>query len=379
MKRTSAAIVLLAGLGGCTSPDKQTVEGARPFNKAVVAKSMSVMPDVVQASAKGTAGQSDVVTADARGNATGGISQTAGFSRVNGMSGPGCAVGPDGSCNTGNGLPPYGPTTSGFRQMIGHGAGIMPVPAMGVPGAVAFPGGLGGPGSGMYSGQYMGGRTSVRFANPPGMKITWQTAGGFSDNGLEAPARYNFPQANMYRLRLSGIPNRPGKNYYPTLEVYPATAKTITFLSHSTVPVTFTDEDFEQVNAGNLVVKVIYLPDEKYQDLVGAAGADEVVSTRLEPGVNPIEEANRRGTILAVIRIGNADLQDPNTPPLDAPVGFGMAGMPSMPNPAVPRPTTMPAPAAPTTMMPAPLPGTVKTPGMTVAAPKTITLPATTR
>jgi len=367
MKRTTAAIVLLAGLGGCASPDKQTVEGARPFNKAVAARTMSAMPDVVQASAKTMPGQADVVTADGRGSMAGGVSQTAGFSRVNGMGGSaGCA---DGSCNTGNGLPPYGPTTSGFRQAIGHGAGILPVPAMGVPGAVAFPGGMGGPGSGMYSGQFMGGRTSVRFANPPGMKITWQTAGGFPDNGLEAPARYNFPQANMYRLRLSGIPNRPGKNYYPTLEVYPATAKTVTFLSHSTVPVTFTDEDFEQVNAGNLVVKVIYLPDEKYQDLAGAAGADEVVSTRLEPGVNPIEEANRRGTILAVIRIGNADLQDPNTPPLDAPVGM-MGPMPT----GMPTRTTM-MPSVPSlvpgmpTATPAPLPGTVKP----------ISLPPTTR
>ena len=45
--------------------------------------------------------------------------------------------------------------------------------------------------------------------------------------------------------------------------------------------------------AGNYVVKVVYLPYPQFQDLA-TAGPDEVVSTRLEPGVDPIAEAVRR-------------------------------------------------------------------------------------
>ena len=68
---------------------------------------------------------------------------------------------------------------------------------------------------------------------------------------------------------------------------------------------------FEQAAAHNFVVKVIYLPDPQYQDLA-ATGPDEVVSSRLEPGVDPIVEAKRRGSILAIIRLGNCfDLLDP--------------------------------------------------------------------
>ena len=117
---------------------------------------------------------------------------------------------------------------------------------------------------------------------------------------------------------------------YPTLEVVPAKAKTCTFLAHSAVPVSFTEEDFEQVAAGNFVVKVIYLPDPQFQDLA-ATGPDEVVSSRLEPGVDPIVEAMRRGSILLVIRLGNIDLEAPNTPAMDAPNPF-------CPPPAPPRP-----------------------------------------
>ena len=43
-------------------------------------------------------------------------------------------------------------------------------------------------------------------------------------------------------------------------------------------------------------------------------GADEIVSTRLEPGADPVAEAQKRGTILAVIRLGNIDLENKASP-----------------------------------------------------------------
>ena len=55
---------------------------------------------------------------------------------------------------------------------------------------------------------------------------------------------------------------------------------------------------------------MIYLPDAEHQDVV-LAGAETLVSTRLEPGKDPIIEAEKRGSIMAIIRIGNKDLQAP--------------------------------------------------------------------
>ena len=60
--------------------------------------------------------------------------------------------------------------------------------------------------------------------------------------------------------------------------------------------------------AGNFVTKVIYLPDPEFQELA-LAGVETLVSTRLDPGVDPIVEADRRGSILAVIRLGNKDVE----------------------------------------------------------------------
>jgi len=218
------------------------------------------------------------------------------------------------------------------------------------PGAVAALGALpgiptGGPGA-------MGaGRTSVRFTGPAGMKIAWfapSTPGsnnGFAPAQVEVPGRYNFVQGGIYRLKLSDIPNRASMELYPTLEVKPTNYRTCTFLAHSAVPVSFTEEDFEQVAAGNLVIKVVYLPDPQFQDLA-VAGPDEIVSTRLEPGVDPILEAERRGSILLVIRMGNIDLEAPNTPAMNAPpAGLPYGGMPLMPPPGGVMPGQMPPPA----------------------------------
>jgi hypothetical protein len=124
------------------------------------------------------------------------------------------------------------------------------------------------------------------------------------------PGRQNFLQASIYRLKLTNLPDRAGVELYPTLEVAPVTPRTDAYLAHSPIPIQFTDEDLDQVLSGNYVTKVIYLPDPEFQELA-LAGVETLVSTRLDPGVDPIVEADRRGSILAILRLGNLDLQLP--------------------------------------------------------------------
>jgi hypothetical protein len=395
MKRTATTFVLLAGLGGGCATQEAGLGG---FNKATPATEIPgvvgatgepVQPAVVAAGQMPTDKPGKVVTADVNGRTpAGAVRQSSGLlgrrsAYVGGVAG-GCDTG---NCGDGGGaimggppgLSPYGPTYSHLGTIHGRN-GILPPTGMGPPGAVAAVGAI-GPMGGGYGPMYPNQRTSVKFVNPAGMKVTWQGPGGMfvEPAPFEAPAVYNFAQSGIYRLKLSGIPNRPGKFYYPTLEVYAATPKTVTYLSHSSVPLAFTDEDLEQVNAGNLVVKVIYLPDAAFQDLAVVAGADEVVSTRLEPGADPIAEANRRGTILAVVRIGNIDLENPNTPAMGAPPGM-IGGPPPGAMPAAPpaMPSAMPSmPTAPQTARPLPVPPSV--PVSKPAAPggtRPISLPA---
>lgn len=182
-------------------------------------------------------------------------------------------------------------------------------------------------------------RTQVQFAKPGGMKVYWYTQGAdgkpsYSETPLETPGRYNFAQGAIYRLKLTRIPGRPALELYPTLEVVPTGPKTNEFLAHNSVPIEFSEDDFKQVVDRNYIVKVIYLPDPTFQDAAGA-GPDEIVSSKLEPGQDPIQEALRRGSILMVLRIGNIDQGLVSSPPLSAPVPGGPGQMP-MPGGGVP-------------------------------------------
>jgi hypothetical protein len=223
---------------------------------------------------------------------------------------------------------------SGIRQAGAAGAMAPPgvpavMPNLPAGGGLLPPGVVAGVGMNVpgLTGPFKTQRTEVRFVAPSGMTVSWFNPGPDGKNDPNAPVfhvpfRYNFNQAGIYRLKLTDIPGRAGVELYPTLDVVPTNARTAAFLAHSAVPITFTDEDFDQVISGNYVVKVIYLPDPQYQDLANIGGAGEIVSTRLEPGVDPIAMASSRGSILLVIRMGNIDLEAPNTPPMDAPNPF---------------------------------------------------------
>jgi len=198
--------------------------------------------------------------------------------------------------------------------------------------------GVGGPGPGVMSYQPavpMPAQTSqLAFVGPEGMLVNWDMSmpGQFDSEPLICPGRYNFPQGRIYRLKLTNLTAaRAGVELYPTLEVGPAMPRTQGFLAHNAIPVQFSEEDFDQVLSGNFVTKVIYLPDPDYQELA-LAGVETLVSTRLDPGVDPIVEADRRGSILAIVRLGNKDLQMPGDmmqPTQVVPASYGMPMGPS--------------------------------------------------
>src|SRR4051794_14034997 len=165
MKRTTAAFMLLAGLGGgCMSTD----------HKMDMAKATRPATETARGQAPG------VMRADGRDIGTGGLRPvTGGFDDRVGREAKGGSVpvGPDGQ-------PAYYP-----------GRGILPVPAMGPYGAAAAVGAL--PPGGLMA--PINARTSIRFGDPERMRVTWYGPGGLSDTVLTTPARYNFPQGGIYR------------------------------------------------------------------------------------------------------------------------------------------------------------------------------------
>jgi hypothetical protein len=242
----------------------------------------------------------------------------------------------------------------------------------------------GGPGGPEMGGgrRFVNTKSQIYFLDPDGMNIGWQT--GVGPNGeraylstqLVVPARYNFNQGYIYRLKLTNIRGRANATLYPTIEVAPTTPVTDAYLAHNAIPVQFTAEDFDQViDGGNFVTKVIYLPDPKYQELA-VSSAETLVSTRLEPGVDPILEADKRGTILLIVRLGAIDLEMPSSPITGAVSSAPVVGGPTS---SVPAPAVVPGPAAPVSEVPpANLPpGLTRTPPAAAESVPVDTRPAT--
>ena len=241
------------------------------------------------------------------------------------------------SATGGHNLPPATQLAQPGPGVGGPGPGVLtpPMPPMGGgPGMGAMA--MGGPGMGPMNGGVMqasavmpaqclegegiGGPIAqepqyaqVMFARPESMNVNWDTSGsGSYDSGaLVAPGRQTFQQGGIYRLKISNITGREGIELYPSIEIGPPNYRTAAYLAHSAIPIQFTAEDFDQVLSGNFVTKVIYLPDPEFQALA-VAGVETLVSTRLDPDQDPIVEAENKGAILAVLRIGNKDMETPN-------------------------------------------------------------------
>jgi hypothetical protein len=328
MKRTAGACVLLAALGGCTTMDYGPGMGAGSIGCGGRGGYTAAVPGV-----QGPWGQPVAMAAPYSADPPGAAAAKAMMARslpldMLHMRGSGPSSPIQQASYVGSPTPPNHLPTNTIAP---PGVPFQPIlPASGqIPGAVAAVGALPGGGPSPYPCK----RTEIRFVAPVGMRVSWYAPSpngmpGFTTASLEVPGRYNFLQGAIYRLKLSLIRNNVPLELYPTLQVLPSNAQTDAFVAHSAVPVAFTEEDFEQIAAGNFLVKVIYLPFPQFQDFA-VTGPDEIVSTRLEPGVDPIAEAARRGNILLIVRVGNIDLEAANTPAMDAPGAY-------MPKPGLP-------------------------------------------
>jgi RNA polymerase sigma factor (sigma-70 family) len=125
---------------------------------------------------------------------------------------------------------------------------------------------------------------------------------------IDAPGRVSLPPGLHYAVKLSDIPNRPGLTRLARIELPRSTPATEAFLSVSAIPIEFTDDDFDQLDRGKAITKVIFLPTAaKDKKAAPGQGAPIAIASYTSPQEDVIEVARRQGSMLAVIRMGNRD------------------------------------------------------------------------
>jgi len=149
----------------------------------------------------------------------------------------------------------------------------------------------------------------IAFEGLVGARVTCKPDGA-AESVIRLPGRISVLSDRTVHFRLSDIPAHAGLDLSGTIELTPISPQTQAYLDLNAVPIQIHNEDVEQATSGNLVTKAIYVPKPEHQEQA-LAGIESVVSTRLDPGVDPIVEADRRGHILAILRLGNRVPVDP--------------------------------------------------------------------
>ena len=136
-----------------------------------------------------------------------------------------------------------------------------------------------------------------------GMHFALVSDGMFTDNS-PGPARAAFLVGPVYRFRMTNIPNEPGLELFPTLEVidrtYPPSEREHRF----PIVVDIDQADIDAALRGDLVTRVIYLEDSTNAEPVSYAGGPQRVFD-INTNEDSLRTADYYGRPLAILRIGS--------------------------------------------------------------------------
>jgi uncharacterized repeat protein (TIGR01451 family) len=149
---------------------------------------------------------------------------------------------------------------------------------------------------------------SVQVSLPSKGKVTVYNGGRETGIDLGSPAQFNVGIGFVYRLRLADMPEFPGIELYPTIEMidrlHPPAGRAQDF----PIPIRFTAEEIESAIDGRLVTKVVYV--EQPQLAVTGDLTQAMLARFLPPDRNLLIEADRAGRPMILVRIGSRTPDD---------------------------------------------------------------------
>jgi hypothetical protein len=142
----------------------------------------------------------------------------------------------------------------------------------------------------------------MRVEVPGGGVVEVYSASPYPVGGAASPALIAANAGHLYRLRISQMPDYPGVELFPSVELldrlHPPAGREDEF----PIPIIFRAADIQLAATGQMVTRVIYLeqpqlaqdPDPLHREIPQSVPAT----------VNALQEADRLGRPMAIIRIG---------------------------------------------------------------------------
>jgi hypothetical protein len=144
----------------------------------------------------------------------------------------------------------------------------------------------------------------VRVDLPGSGQVTYFDQAPERQIALAAPAQVGLLIGPVYRFKISDMPDFPGVELYPSVELldrlHPPAGRAAEF----PVPINFTVEEIELALEGRMVTKVVYLEQPARALALTAGAANSLPPQLLPPKENPLLAADIRGRPMLIVRLG---------------------------------------------------------------------------
>ncbi len=186
------------------------------------------------------------------------------------------------------------------RPVHWHHAGAMPPGAIGRQRLMR-----GGPLSGFCQ--------PVAIRVPTGARIASAAGSSFLE-GRTDRLLVGLPIGPVYRFKVTEIPDHPGLELFPTVELvdrlYPPPGQKLRF----PVPIELTRDELLLASEGRFITRVIYLEDPQIAPAIARKG-EEQPWVEARPGDDPLVMADHLGRPMAILRLGGRVPSGPQANP----------------------------------------------------------------
>ncbi|TWT59273.1 hypothetical protein [Allorhodopirellula solitaria] len=158
----------------------------------------------------------------------------------------------------------------------------------------------------------------VEFHGPEGVRFSLAQYGSFEEGESNLMAGLMIGQ--VYRFRVTGIPQQAGAELYPTIEMVDRTYPPPGLATSYPIPINLDQNDLIAALEGRLVTRVIYLEDPQTATPL-PEGPNGPAAIDVPEYQDPLEIADLRGRTVAILRIGS--LAPPRAEVLQSQFFFG--------------------------------------------------------
>lgn len=142
----------------------------------------------------------------------------------------------------------------------------------------------------------------VRVELPTAGTVSVYSASPEPNATFESPAQFSVNAGHFYRLRIADMPEFPGVEVYPSIEILDRMHPPDRRASDYPIPVVLTEADIREAINGRMVTNVVYLEQPQLAAMLDPLRRE--IPQSVNPADNALQEADRLGRPMIIVRIG---------------------------------------------------------------------------